>query len=87
MWVNVADQDRKCMVCIEKTRVQRGCWKCIGCKGVFPKADYDRWLAKRTSKKSNGMQRCNKCFEHEERKRKEVADRSYESMAKKGKSK
>eukprot|EP00959_Pyramimonas_sp_CCMP1952_P222002 4641397-Pyramimonas_sp.AAC.1 len=79
MWANVADQDRKCMRCVEEARVQRGCWKCIGCKDVFPKVDFCRWLAKRATKISDGKQRCNQCFENEERKRKEVADRSWES--------
>ena len=90
MWGNVADQDRKCMRCIEGAKVKRGCWKCIACKDVFPKEDFSRWLATRTTKKSNGKQRCNTCVEHEERKRKEMANKSYrsvESVTKKSKSK
>ena len=80
MWANVAEQDRKCTRCIEGAKVQRGCWKCVACKDVFPKEDFCRWLGNRTTERADGKQRCNKCVVHEERKRKEVADRSFRSV-------
>eukprot|EP00959_Pyramimonas_sp_CCMP1952_P444321 9302840-Pyramimonas_sp.AAC.1 len=85
MWANVADQDRKCMRCTERARVQRGCWKCVACKGVFPKIEFGRWLAKRATKKSNGLQRCNACGEDEECKEKEIAERNYAMAGKRQK--
>eukprot|EP00959_Pyramimonas_sp_CCMP1952_P185073 3870007-Pyramimonas_sp.AAC.1 len=71
MWASAADRDRKCKRCVEGDKIQRGCWKCIGCKGAMPKVEFSRWLAGRNSKKPNNKQRCNKCFAHEERRRKE----------------
>eukprot|EP00959_Pyramimonas_sp_CCMP1952_P158260 3309833-Pyramimonas_sp.AAC.1 len=76
MWTDAADRGRKCTRCVEVEKVERGSWKCIACKNALAKVEFSNWLATRTSKKSNGKQRCNGCFADEERRRKEVAERS-----------
>ena len=82
MWEGVGEQHRKCKRCMEGAKLQRGQWKCVECKGAFGKEHYSNWLAGRSTQKADGKQRCNTCCAGQERKRKEVAERSHASVAK-----
>ena len=82
MWNGVADQHRKCKRCIDDAKLQRGKWACVECKGAFGREEYSSWLAGRTTQKANGKQRCNVCCAGQERKRKDVAERSHASVTK-----
>ena len=82
MWAGRADHHRKCNRCIDDAKLQRGKWKCVECKDAFGREEYSSWLAGRTSQKANGKQRCNVCCAGQERKRKEVAERSHASVTK-----
>ncbi|CAK0846477.1 unnamed protein product [Prorocentrum cordatum] len=82
MWDGRAEQHRKCKRCIDDAKLQRGKWKCVECKGAFGRDEYSSWLAGRTTQKADGKQRCNECCAGQERKRKEVAERSHASVTK-----
>ncbi|CAK0893135.1 unnamed protein product [Prorocentrum cordatum] len=82
MWEGVAERHRKCKRCIDGAKLQRGKWKCVECKGAFEREHYSTWLAGRTTQKADGKQRCNGCCAGQERKRKEVAERSLASVTK-----
>ena len=82
MWDGRAEQHRKCKRCIDDAKLQRGKWKCVECKGAFGREEYSSWLAGRTTQKADGKQRCNECCAGQERKRKEVAERSHASVTK-----
>ena len=53
-----------------------GKWTCVGCKAPFEREHYSKWLATRSSQRSDGKQRCNLCYAGGILKRKEVAGRS-----------
>ena len=79
-----------CSQCVDdaKTRrmqLQRGEWTCVECKSSFERAHYSKWLATRSTHRPDGKQRCNVCYAGQELKRKEVAERSHASVAKKPK--
>ena len=82
MWEGAAARNRKCKRCVDGAKLQRGKWKCVECKGAFGKEHYSNWLAGRSTQKSNGKQRCNICCAGQERKRKEVAERTHASVTK-----
>ncbi|CAK0853990.1 unnamed protein product [Prorocentrum cordatum] len=85
MWECAGDQHRKCKRCIDGAKLERGKWKCVECKGAFGREHYSNWLAGRSTQKANGKQRCNICCAGQERKRKEVAERTHASVTKKHK--
>ena len=64
-------------------RLQRGQWKCVECKEHFDREHFSKWLAKRSTQRSDGKQRCNVCYDGQDLKRKEVAERSHASVVKK----
>ena len=82
MWEGAGDQHRKCKRCIDGAKLERGKWKCVECKGAFGREHYSNWLAGRSTQKANGKQRCNICCAGQERKRKEVAERTHASVTK-----
>ncbi|CAK0877809.1 unnamed protein product [Prorocentrum cordatum] len=85
MWECAGDQHRKCKRCIDGAKLERGKWTCVECKGAFGREHYSNWLAGRSTQKANGKQRCNICCAGQERKRKEVAERTHASVTKKHK--
>ncbi|CAK0819674.1 unnamed protein product, partial [Prorocentrum cordatum] len=85
MWECAGDQHRKCKRCIDGAKLERGKWKCVECKGAFGREHYSNWSAGRSTQKANGKQRCNICCAGQERKRKEVAERTHASVTKKHK--
>ena len=82
MWEGAAARNRKCKRCVDGAKLERGKWKCVECKGAFGREHYSNWLAGRSTQKANGKQRCNTCCAGQERKRKEIAERSHASVAK-----
>ena len=39
-----------------------GKWTCVCCQAPFEREHYSKWLATRSSQRSNGRQRCNLCY-------------------------
>ena len=64
-------------------RLQRGQWKCVECKEHLDREHFSKWLAPRSTQRSDGKQRCNVCYDGQDLKRKEVAERSHASVVKK----
>eukprot|EP00959_Pyramimonas_sp_CCMP1952_P162304 3393512-Pyramimonas_sp.AAC.1 len=56
MWDGVADRRRKCMRCVAGAKLPRGYWRCVACKEACERGDFSSWLAKWTTKKSDGTQ-------------------------------
>ena len=64
--------------CTECALTTRGQWTCIGCKDVFAKEMFAKWLAPRANKtKADGKQRCNTCMEESEKAQKEKAAETF----------
>jgi hypothetical protein len=74
------EDERKCLAC---KRASSGQWKCVACKGVFPKAEFSIWLEPRTDKnKNDGRGRCNTCMKKEQAVQKQLKESNVHHLQK-----